>query len=53
MAVEIGRGVILGNAGRETEGIPMPWGVMRWRRDEALSAGESGRYRGRALRMKV
>lgn len=30
-----------------------PEGVIRWRLDEALRAGESGRYRARAVRMNV
>jgi hypothetical protein len=43
----------LGTGERLNEDAAKPLAEMRCRLDEALRAGESGRYRARAVRMKV
>lgn len=50
-AVEGATEVLMRN--RDIEECACPTGVMRCRRELAFKAGESGRYRARAVRMNV
>jgi hypothetical protein len=54
--VPVASGTVLlppGTGERLNEDAAKPLADMRCRLDEALRAGESGRYRARAVRMKV